>query len=286
VQDKVAAIRDRIFRRRTSAAIKIQTLIRRFVARRSEFWRWLADDLRLVHCGRPPLSSALMISTVVCVPVIRRVQRMRKHRQHTRAARKIQLCYRRFKYRQRRRRRRVEQALGMCDMCVSARAAMYLPRVAQKLCRPCYHRSMEVLHSKGIAAAGSPYDVQEYRRMCAAAGRFQHCYRRFLRWKRKRCGLCSFCAIQPVRRICLTCEYRTCHTCAAVVHSVKLLRGHSLLRIEHFRRQKKAAYTIKRFFHAKLEKMKLYRKFRRDKKARRSFACLRMQTLFRGYMTR
>ena len=206
-------------------------------------------------------------------------------RRQTRAVNRIKLAWRRHKARERLHTQELLSAFGACNFCWAAKARVYLEHTEQKLCRQCYHRTISIIHSKGRIPQGRFYEIADYRQLADAAWTIQIRYRAFVRWKRAKYGTCKFCP-RAVRLYCMSCEESTCHTCAHVVHAVKILSKHKRIGIETYRRQKKAAAILCRFFRRYREKARLYRKFGSNLFKRKNFGCTCLQRIWRGYYCR
>ena len=164
-----------------------------------------------------------------------------------------------------------------------AKATTYIEFTAQKVCRACYHRTMEVLYiERMVTELGRTYEVVDFRLFTACACKIQVRYRKYVRWKLKRMGPCCYCVTKPVRLFCFRCKTRSCHTCAFVVHAVKLLKGHKMMRIELYKKQRRAVRIISRFTRRIMPKIRLRRRFGTNIKARRNYAATQIQKLWRG----
>lgn len=138
-------------------------------------------------------------------------------------ARIIQRSYRHYKYEQRKRQRRVQKVLGNCDLCIKSKAGVYTEFTQQKLCKVCYHRTMEIMYSRNVKTNGRVYEIMQYRSFMSAAGKIQHAWFRYQQRLRLKFGQCVYCS-KSTRIVCVACKTRTCRTCSDILHSVSVLK--------------------------------------------------------------
>lgn len=138
-------------------------------------------------------------------------------------ARIIQRSYHHYKYEQRKRQRKLQKRLGCCDLCIRSKAGVYAEFTQQKLCKVCYHRTMEIMYSRNVKMQGRVYDVIQYRSLMSAAGKIQHAWCRYQQRLRCKFGQCVYCS-KSTRIVCGACKTRTCRTCSQILHSVSMLK--------------------------------------------------------------